>query len=398
MFEINEDVVFVEGAKNGAIYNFSTHKVYSINRKACDIIGRYVKSKTIKEDEKYLEKLKMNNLISSNFSPRVYSVNVCKNVSLEMAWIEITQKCNLKCLHCYEGNSHLGCMDVLSIEEWKDIIDQLARLKIKRLIIIGGEPGCYINLIELINYVSQYNINVTLFTNATCFTDKLLECVIKNNIRVKVSVYGHKEEIHDTITGVQGSFFKMTKAVKYLVDNGIKVYSAVIIMKENEDYVDDIISFVKSIGMQYSRYDVIRKVFGGTQNSHIPTKKKVLEPVYLRRPNFKADKIKFQNNMIRNTCWYGKISIMENGDVIPCEFERNLVYGNTRIDTIKNIINKESTLKNWFLDFSNIEDCKECEYRFACNDCRPIGISVCGNIHSKNPRCCYDVKNGIWKE
>ena len=190
---------------------------------------------------------------------------------------------------------------------------------------------------------------------------------------------------------------KTIKNVKNFINNGIEVSSAVIIMKENQDYLDEIIKFVKNIGMKYHRYDIIRKVWGGTQDNHIPTKQEVIDSVYLKNPNFIADKNKFMENNKKNTCWYGKIAIMENGDVIPCEFARNIIYGNVRNESIYSIINKKSTKSKWFLSFNNISECKDCEYRYACSDCRPMGMSVCGDIYTKNPRCCYDVYDGKWK-
>ena len=42
MYEINKDVVFVQGAVNGAIYDFISEKVYSINYTACEIVKRYI--------------------------------------------------------------------------------------------------------------------------------------------------------------------------------------------------------------------------------------------------------------------------------------------------------------------------------------------------------------------
>jgi radical SAM protein with 4Fe4S-binding SPASM domain len=89
---------------------------------------------------------------------------------------------------------------------------------------------------------------------------------------------------------------------------------------------------------------------------------------------------------------------MENGDVIPCEFERNFKYGNIREYSINEILNKEETISKWNLNFDKIETCKDCEYRYACKDCRALGLSVCGSMTSKNPRCLYDPYQGVWND
>ena len=396
MIELNDSVVFVKGAKNGAIYDFRTEKVFSVNAQACSIIERYISNESSAADLSYLNLLRKNQLIDSQFSPKPFLPQCDDSIDLNMAWLEITQSCNLHCLHCYEGVVHSVTNDSLRLEDWFDVIDQLASLDINRLIIIGGEPCCHPDICAIIDYASLFNFNITLFTNGTLFNETLLRTVVENAIRVKVSVYGHCSEIHDLITGVPGSFDKLFSSVEYLIEHGIEVSAAVIIMKENENHSEDILRFVRNKGLLCSRYDVIRKVYGGLQDPHIPTEKKVLDSVYFTKPNFKADKKYFLKYLNRNTCWYGKITIKYNGDVIPCEFEREFLYGNVKTNKIKDIISNEATRFHWFFDFGKVDECKDCEFRFVCHDCRPLGKSLNGCLTTKNPRCLYNVYDGVW--
>lgn len=397
MYWINDDIVFLKGAKNGAIYDLVKEKVYSVNEVGCEIIIRYINGWSYESDYDYLKQLKNNKLISTHFLPKKCVEYFNSEIKLEMSWIEITQTCNMKCLHCYEGEIHKSKKNVLELNEWKNVIDQLAAQKIKRLIVIGGEPDCHKNLLDILEYASKFDFKTVLFTNATLLSKELIKCIIENEIIVKVSVYGQCAEIHDRVTTVSGSFDKPVAAVNNLVKNGVYVEAAIIIMKENQDYLYQIVNFVKEIGMHYKKYDVIREVFGGKQSEHIPTNKELINCVSLTRPNFHITKKTFLNNQIRNTCWYGKISILENGDVVPCEFERSIVYGNICKNSLTEILKSSATKVCWFLDVSKIEKCKDCEYRFACKDCRPLGMAVCGNILTRNPRCHYNVYEGIWE-
>ena len=74
MYKINENVVFVKGAKNGAIYDFDTGKVYSVNDEACDIIKSYVRGEIKLESNEYLRLLKKNRLIDESFFTIKYSL------------------------------------------------------------------------------------------------------------------------------------------------------------------------------------------------------------------------------------------------------------------------------------------------------------------------------------
>ena len=398
MFEINKDVFFVKGAVNGAIYDLVGEKVFSVNKTACEIIARYCNETFADNDAEYLNKLRAKHLIDEGFTAKETTFEDDGRAEIEMAWLEITQTCNLRCLHCYEGTVHKSSGNTLSLNEWKNVIEQLKHLNIKRTVVIGGEPCCHTNLMKILEHILQEKIDVTLFTNGTLLNDAMINFIAQNNIRVKISVYGHCAEIHDKITGVSGSFAKTEHSIKNLTSQGVPVEASVIIMKENQDFLSEIIAWTKENHMQYHRYDTIREIGGGAQNAHAVTNKKTLSGVYMTKPNFKITKKNFLKNLHHNSCWYGKLVITENGDVLPCVFERNRLYGNVRKNSLKNIIESETTRKCWFMDFSKIQICRDCEFRFVCHDCRPVAAAVTGNFCGKNPRCRYDVYSGIWRE
>lgn len=399
MVAINRDVVFIRGFQRGAIYDFMNRKVYSINRIACEIIEKYCKNISLKQAEKdYLAKLEAKGLLQKNWTPTKFIVPQFLP-KLKTVWLEITNKCNLHCVHCYEGDTHSPLESPLTLDQWKSLIDQICKVGAERIIVIGGEPCCCQYAEEILTYLTNQkseNVQVTFFTNATLLSDDLINLISRSKISVKISLYGSTAEIHDKITRVPGSFDKTIASIYKLVKKGVPVNSAVIAMKENQADITNMKEFVESIGVTYSGYDVIRNVFGGSQSEHTPDNKTVLEHSFFSQPSFYADKTTFYRNATVNSCWFGKFAIAENGDVFPCEFERTLKYGNVKNDSIENLLSSRTVKENWFLSFENIKECQVCEYRFACKDCRPLGISVRGSLTDKNPRCGYDPYTGTW--
>ena len=181
-----------------------------------------------------------------------------------------------------------------------------------------------------------------------------------------------------------------------LTANGVRVDIAVVVMRENENFIEGIEHFIESLGAHYSKFDVIRNVFGGTQNQHTPTNQSIINSVKFVYPKFKADKTRFFNNISCNSCWHGKIAITESGQVLPCVFERDISYGSVKEQPLKDIIYSSTVEKFWNMSFEFVEGCKDCEFRYACKDCRPLGKSVNGNLYQKNPRCCYNPYDGEW--
>lgn len=396
---INDNVIFVEGAKNACIYDLNQGNVFSINEEAKTIIKDCIihsKVNKTKIEQEYIQLLQKNGLYALDYNPSPYKNEVDKNIKLNFCWLEITQACNLRCVHCYEGNTHISAKKTLSFEEWQEVIRQIKALGCNSIQFIGGEPTAYKELIGLIDTAVQVGIeHITLFTNATLITEELFACIVKNNINISFSLYGHNACVHESVTKVAGSFEKTIKNVKRLQRANVKIRPAVVIMRENEDYVEEIKSFIGYLGLKYEKYDIIRNVYGGCQGLHTPQRKDVISKSFRSKPEFSITKEKFEKAFIINTCWYGKFAITETGDVIPCVFERNITYGNI-LDGISKILSSAELKKYWFLDINQIDQCNCCEYRYACKDCRPLGISKAGNIFEKNPRCTYDPLLGEW--
>jgi len=68
-----------------------------------------------------------------------------------MVSYSITQKCNLKCKHCYSKSVEQAAPDELSTEEAFHLMDDLSKWGIGLLVIDGGEPLCREDLLD-----SQY--------------------------------------------------------------------------------------------------------------------------------------------------------------------------------------------------------------------------------------------------
>lgn len=398
-YQINENVVLVPGAVNGAIYDFNTNKIFSINNIGLNIVLKYIEKAGLKEEEKeYLDKLINEKLISNNFSP--YQIKEIPEhlPKLEMAWLELTEACNLRCIHCYEGECHHKFKESLTFEKWLKIIDELDELKVKRIILIGGEPCCYPRITDIVKYCGTKSFETTLFTNATNMTDELIECIKNAKVKVKISIYGGCSDSHDRITTINGSFKKMNENILKMRESGIPMSASVILMKENQCDLDNIKEYLKSVNVSYRGYDLIRNVFGGTQSKHTPCNEDIIFPKFFHKPSFKADFDFYCKSHFVNSCWFGKIAIQENGNVLPCVFHRDVSIGNVKNYTIKEIIKSNETRKFWNFDYKKVNECCSCEYRYACKDCRVLGIGVCGNDEQKNPRCLYNPLKGLWSE
>lgn len=389
--EINHNVIYVKGANRGALYNFNKKKVYSINKTACEILEQYIKNSNFTHS--YINLLKDNGFLDENFKIKEFVVQKLQP-SIDFVWLEITQSCNCKCIHCYEGDWHKPSNDDLNLENWKNIILELKDLKCKNIEFIGGEPLAHPHFMELLKYSVDIGHNVHIYSNLTLFNNEILKYIKKHNITINCSIYADNKVLHDNITRKKGSFDKTIYWIKKLTENDIKVNINAIGMYNNQDNIDKINDYLSNINVpKLKKFDIIRdnnsrKSLSLAPNNHI------LKYAQRTKPNFSITLEKFKKASYANTCFFGKFAISSNGDILPCVFKRDYTYGNIKHQNLNSILQQEALKKYWYFDYSKVNECKDCEYRFACKDCRLL--SKTKNLMSKNQRCNYNPYTGLW--
>ena len=81
------------------------------------------------------------------------------------ALLQITERCNLKCKHCFVSSLPEG--NDLSFEKIRDIIlPKLKNANVTRVTLTGGEPMVHRNIMDIMKLFSDSNIHITLCTNA----------------------------------------------------------------------------------------------------------------------------------------------------------------------------------------------------------------------------------------
>lgn len=393
---ISDHCRFVRGSYGSAIYNFDSHKVNPIDYESTNVVMRALMGADITDDDKsILENFENKGWLNDHSMP---IVEPHIRPKLRYAWLELTSRCNCKCLHCYGafGSPRSeDCVNELSKEEWKTVIDNLAARGCNAVQFIGGEPLMHPHFTELVLYAKERGIKrIDVFTNAYLLSHEIVEVLQQANASIRVSLYGYDEHSHDSITLHPGSFSKLDHALTILKERGIPTTIAVVLMKENQYYLQQIKDYIKRKGFAYNGYDTVRPVKHSKQECHAVTDEELIRKRYICKPSFKTSAYQFALSMQWNNCWFGKLSITANGEVIPCIFARDLSCGNIRSDDWSMI--RKRLLEYWSITKDSVDECKHCEFRYACHDCRPLAMGEGETIQGKYPRCYYQPCDGKW--
>lgn len=313
---------------------------------------------------------------------------------LDFLWIEVTSKCNLRCIHCY-NESEFQKNTGYSTEELKQLMDEATALGCKMLQLTGGECTLRNDLYELLRYARFKEFEfIEVFTNGTLLTEEMVRFFAKEGIAVALSIYSYRAEIHDIITRVPGSFQKTLNSLKLLIAYGVSTRCCVTALKQNEEDLDGTSNFLCQLGVLNSSPDLVKPIGRGRSMENWPLKYGFRS--IQTQPSFSISREAYEKNLQWNSCWYGKAVITSEGDVLPCVFARDLVAGNVTKQSLKEIILGKKMQSFWSLNSDKIETCRDCEYRYLCDDCRPWAFGTTRNLYAKSPRCAYDPYKGEW--
>ena len=185
-FFLSEEKVLVKGAKHSVVLDLESGKIYRTNSAAENILelgerGVCIGDVLLKLDSKirradaasFIEDSSSQGLLTLSRATKSQQTKQLAPV-LDFLWIEVTSRCNLKCVHCYadakaESNEDRRPLD-LSAEEIKKVIHEAAALGCKKIQFTGGESTLRPDLEDLMDYALGCGFKfVEIFTNRARF-------------------------------------------------------------------------------------------------------------------------------------------------------------------------------------------------------------------------------------
>lgn len=387
--DLSHNMVLVSGTCKHAIFDFANDRYIHLDGNSLDILTRALTGSVITEQEaasfaEFKKAIGADTLVFHD-----YAFPEPEPLRLRFAELEITQKCGYKCIHCYEGKSHREVASPLPLDKWFSLINELKEQGCNRVQFIGGEPTLHPRLKDMIDYAGTKGFDkIEIFSNLYKLSDELVEALVRNNVVVRVSVYGSDEHIHDHITGVSGSLNHTKKNIAMLIDKGITITANVVLMRENETDKAAIKDMLNSLGIDKIHFDEIREVIEGTQASHA-----ISEAFRSKELRLNINRSYFNRSHSGIRCLCGSIYVTADGMVYPCSMERTVCYGNVCNNRLADILSAKNTKEVWTLTHDKVDKCCGCEFRYVCVDCR-AEASAKGGIYSKSPTCRYDPVNG----
>src|SRR6266576_5669382 len=138
--------------------------------------------------------------------------------------IDVTYRCNERCVHCYLDHDDHGEMTTAEI---KDLLDQMAEAGVFYLTISGGEILMRRDFFQILEHARLRTFCIKLKTNGILIRKQEADRIKNLGVEtVQISIYSHISEVHDAITQLPGSLKQSLEAIRRLRAHGIHVIMA----------------------------------------------------------------------------------------------------------------------------------------------------------------------------
>jgi radical SAM protein with 4Fe4S-binding SPASM domain len=184
------------------------------------------------------------------------------------ALVQITERCNLHCAHCFVSSTQVG-VDIALDEMVEVVLPRLRRARVTRLTLTGGEPFVHPHLLEICAAAARMDLPVKICTNATQTSDEQIAALAAlGNVRVNVSFDGFRSASHGRFRGSRDSFALTRATTRKFAGAGLLhgILSTPNVLTRPEEFAE-LCAFAADLGAGYVLMNPLSS-FGRGVKSH----------------------------------------------------------------------------------------------------------------------------------
>jgi radical SAM protein with 4Fe4S-binding SPASM domain len=166
--------------------------------------------------------------------------------------LELTERCNNNCIHCYinlPADDSESAASELSTEQLKSILAEAAQLGCLSVKFTGGEPLLREDFEELYVFARRLGLRVLIFTNGTLITPKLatLFAEILPLEAIEITVYGMNRGSYESISRATGSYNRHRRGIELLLKNKVPFVVKTALLPPNMNEISEFRSWASTL-------------------------------------------------------------------------------------------------------------------------------------------------------
>jgi len=315
------------------------------------------------------------------------------------AMVEIADRCNEACVHCYQVQGEKGELDT---RQWERIFRELADLGVLFLTISGGEATLRKDFLHLVAYARSLRFAVRIFSNGLRLTSDVAAALGRLAVQeVQLSLYAPHAAGHDAVTRVAGSFERVIAATRDLRAVGVRVVLKTPLMHDNAAAYAEYVELATRLGADYMiDPKLVPREDGNLGPTALAASRAAIVAVR-RDPRFgatkaRADRARPDRSPSAAPCGAcrGNLHIEPNGELRPCTLW-NVPTGHALHGSLRDAWYQDPAaraIRN--LTWDDLPGCRRCDLRPFCQRCFAEAESYTGNALAPYAVACSGAR---WK-
>jgi len=338
---------------------------------------------------------------------------------IENITVNITNKCNLNCLHCYYTENLNNNISEVSGHEIALFLKSIRKHCASKpsLFLLGGEPLIVQEKLEPILFESmKLGFKTNISTNGTLINANFIKLAKKHKFSVQVSLDGHDPETNDFIRG-NDTFNKTIENIKLLVNNKINTILCMTCHKGNINFIEKYYELAKKLQVNEVRIIPLKLIGNAKIKNLIPsTVSEILKKcssIFIKNNEYQKFSQTDTLSILLNTCYYSEkrlscgsgtqtLLIDADGSIYPC---LNINFDFLKIGNIKDpnfSFDHDWKNSNKLIDFrhnisvdNKLSECYNCNINNWClGGCHGETYKLKKSLLPK-PYNCQDLKQSI---
>ncbi len=318
---------------------------------------------------------------------------------------EITYRCPLHCVFCYNPLNYAENKRELSTDEWKDVLRQARKLGAAQLGFSGGEPLVRDDLEELIGEAHQLGYYTNLITSGVGLTEERISKMKALGLdHIQLSFQDSTKEMNDFLSSTK-TFDLKNRVAKLIKKYDYPMVLNVVLHRYNLDHIGRIIEMAVEMGVEYlelanTQYYAWAHV---NRDQLMPTREQLerAEAVVNEYRAKLGNKIRllfvvpdyFESKPKACMNGWGSVflAVAADGSALPCHAAKTLPglsFPNVTKESLEDIWYKSDTF-NAFRGFEWMkEPCRSCsEKEKDFGGCRCQAYALTGDAAAADPVC-----------
>jgi pyrroloquinoline quinone biosynthesis protein E len=318
---------------------------------------------------------------------------------------EITYRCPLHCVFCYNPLNYAGDKRELTTDEWKDVLRQARKLGAAQLGFSGGEPLVRDDLEELIGEAHQLGYYTNLITSGVGLTEARIAKMKELGLdHIQLSFQDSTKEMNDFLSSTK-TFDLKSKVAALIKKYDYPMVLNVVLHRYNLDHVGRIIEMAVEMGVEYLELANTQYYAWASINRDqlMPTREQLerAEKIVNEYRAKLGNKIKllfvvpdyFEDKPKACMNGWGSVflAVAADGSALPCHAAKSLpglTFPNVTQENLRDIwYNSEAF--NRFRGFGWMkEPCRSCsEKEKDFGGCRCQAYALTGDMENADPVC-----------